>query len=324
MSHRFRHVSSNRITFLDNPNILDYHPRVGVTLGTERKVQASISEMLRQKPKSVDILILGAGWTSTFLIPLLDAEKISHAETTTTGRDGTIPFKFDPDSESAEPYERLPPADTVLITFPLVGHGQSKRIVSLYRHVHGDSNSWIQLGSTGIFNQASSWNDEASLYDKSDARAIAEDELMESAGGCVLNLAGLYGGQRQPRAWLPRLAKSKEDVRKRTCVHFIHGEDVARAIVACHRKFSPGKRWIIADLRVYDWYDLLLSMAEVEQEDSEEEKIVRQQMARWVGELMVEEDIKALPRPVETLGRRLDSRGFWRFHGLWPQHRRLA
>jgi hypothetical protein len=280
--------------------------------------------MLREKMKEVDLLILGAGWTSTFLIPQLEDAKISHAATTTSGRDDTIPFKFDPDSGDAEPYKRLPAAHTVLVTFPLVGHSQSKNIVGLYRSVHGAKNNWVQLGSTGIFNQLpNDWSTDNAPYDKEDKRAIAEDGLLD-LGGCVLNLSGLYGGERVPAKWLPRLGKSKDDVRKRGAVHFIHGEDVARAIIATHQKFTPKKRWIIADLRVYDWYDLIMSFSAMTDSENEQELDTRQQFAKWVGELMEEEDVRALPREMSTLGRKLDSRGFWHHHGIWPRHARLA
>jgi hypothetical protein len=282
--------------------------------------------MLREKMKEVDLLILGAGWTSTFLIPQLKTEGILYADTTTNGRDGSIPFKFDPESDDTEPYKRLPSARTVLITFPLKGRGQSKRITALYRKVHGDKNNWIQLGQTGIFNQIpDGWSTERSAYDKQDPRAVAEDELFECVNGCALDLAGLYGGERVPRMWLPRLAKSKDDVRKRGAVHFVHGEDVARAIIATHRNFTPGQRWIIADLRVYDWYDLIMSFSALtESEESQEILETRLQFAKWVGELMVEEKIRALPRDMALLGRKLDSRGFWEHHGIWPRHHRLC
>lgn len=282
--------------------------------------------MLREQPHAVDLLILGAGWTATFLIPLLEKESIPYAATTTTGRDATIPFKFNPSSGSAEPYKSLPRAKTILITFPLTGKGPSKTLTGLYRSVHGPHNHWIQLGHTGIFNQLpDSYSDDHSPYDTADERAVAEDEL-RALGGTSLNLSGLYGGTRVPRTWLPRLGQSKDDVRKRGAVHFIHGEDVARAIVAAHRHPTPGKRWILADLRVYDWWDLIMSfsaMVEGEEEgEGVEEK--RQEFARWVGELMEEEGVRALPREMGTLGRKLDSRGFWREHGLWPRHGRLA
>ena len=67
---------------------------------------------------------------------------------------------------------------------------------------------------------------------------IAEDELLACMGAraCVLNLAGLYGGQRQLRHWLPRVARSKEDAAAKGAVHMIHGRDVSRAIIAAHFK----------------------------------------------------------------------------------------
>jgi hypothetical protein len=147
--------------------------------------------------KSVDLLILGAGWTSHFLIPLFKDESISFAATATTGHDLTIPFKFDLGSIDTTPYQQLPSAKTVLVTFPLKGLGQSKLLTSLYRSVHGNANFWIQLGSTGIFT-APHWDNYSSPYDTTDVRAIAEDEPRD-LGGCVLNLAGRYGGERDPK-----------------------------------------------------------------------------------------------------------------------------
>lgn len=293
--------------------------------------------MLRRRDDNVQLLILGAGWTGTFLIPELENEGITYAATTTTGHDNTIPFRFEPDTDDLAPYKRLPTAHTVLITFPLKGKCQSKHLTSLYRQVHGPNNHWIQLGSSGIFNQehegsireeGDDWRNEDSDYDKSNDRAIAEDELRECADGCILNLSGLYGGTRTPRNWLPRLAKSKEDVRARKSVHFVHGEDVARAIVGVYRTFTPGKRWIVTDLRVYDWYDLILSFSSLTEEQSTQEseaaKEQRLQFGKWVGELMVEEGIRALPRSMDTFGRKLDSRKFWETMGIWPKHARLA
>lgn len=106
------------------------------------------------KPSEVDILILGAGWTSTFLIPLLQEQKIKYAATTTNGRDGTYKFKFEVDEghKDLEQYAALPAAKTLLITFPLKGDHQSSHLVNSYTkaHKHFDVNV-IQLGSSGIF-----------------------------------------------------------------------------------------------------------------------------------------------------------------------------
>jgi hypothetical protein len=278
--------------------------------------------------QSVDLLILGAGWTSQFLIPLLQDESISFAATTTTGHDSTTPFRFDPDSSDTTPYTRLPSAKTVLVTFPLKGPGQSKVLTTLYRSVHGDANFWIQLGSTGIFT-APHWNDCRSPYDTANARAVAEDEL-RGLGGCVLNLAGLYGGERDPKNWVTRVATTKEQVKAKLAVHLVHGADVARAIVGAYRKRDQmqGRRWLVTDLRVYDWWDLIQDWgAEVQRRaagtDGEEKTAEALEYTKWVGELMVEGGVRSLPRGPEVLGRVLDSRAFWESIGHWPGEGRV-
>ncbi|KAL9620114.1 MAG: hypothetical protein Q9160_005320 [Pyrenula sp. 1 TL-2023] len=289
-------------------------------------------------PSAVEFLILGAGWTSQFLIPLLESSHVTYAATTTTGRDGTMPFKFDPDSDSTAPYETLPSAKTILITFPLKGRGQSKLLTSLYSQTHehprDDSSStahfqWIQLGSTGIF-ASPHWNTHTSPHDLTDARAIAEDELLSLGNGCVLNLAGLYGGPRDPRTWVTRVATTKEAVKAKNALHLIHGEDVARGILGVHSKFAEvgsGKRWLLTDLRVYDWWDLMSSWAKevekmVEEKDGPE-AARKLDYARWVGELMRENGVEALPRGAEQLGRVLDSSAFWEAVGVWPEMGRV-
>lgn len=102
---------------------------------------------------TVDLLILGAGWTSTFLIPLADSRGVSHAATSRSGRDNTIAFEFDPTSDDAKPFEALPNAKTVLITFPIYVSGASETLVRLYQRTHedGPKTAFIQLGSTGIW-----------------------------------------------------------------------------------------------------------------------------------------------------------------------------
>ena len=45
---------------------------------------------------------------------------------------------------------------------------------------------------------------------------------------------------------------------------------------------------------------------------------------RWVGELMREEGVRALPREKEALGRVLDGRDFWEAIGSWPGEGRVT
>ena len=100
-----------------------------------------------------------------------------------------------------------------------------------------------------------------------------------------------------------------------TCVqgslHLIHGEDVARAIVAVHRKPLAGfSRWLITDGRVYDWWELASAWS--------------LERAKWVRELTIENGIRALPRDVGLLGRALDSGEFWITFGLEPKRARAT
>ena len=171
-----------------------------------------------------------------------------------------------------------------------------------------------------------------SPYDTQNDRAIAEDEL-QSWGGCVLNLAGLYGGERQPKNWVTRVATSKEQVKAKGALHLIHGHDVARAIIGTHEAFESeekdknvnGKRYMLTDLHVYDWWDLIQMWGKDAREKAKETGIKEEglQYEEWVGELMVEKGIRALPRDGDELGRRLDGRAFWKEMGIWPEMGRV-
>jgi len=275
---------------------------------------------------SVDILILGAGWTSTFLIPLCQESKITCAASTRSGAGSTIQFEFQPNSDDSEPYKVLPDATTVLITFPITVSGASERLVRLYtstrRDSTGDPPAFIQLGTTSIWDKAPETMAAlgSTIYDRRSpfnvtGRANAEVELLalspSLAPTTVLNLAGLWGGQRVVRNWLSRIAPSKDALAGKGSLHLIHGFDLARAILAIHTNFAKaaGQRWILTDGRVYDWWDLASAWDE--------------QAAAWVRELMREGNIRVLPRNTEFLGRILDSRDFWDDFGLAPVRARL-
>lgn len=289
--------------------------------------------------QEVDLLILGAGWTSTFLIPLLKQQHWSHAATSTTGRDGTTKFKFDPSTTDPSYFSVLPTARNILITFPLTGPDQSKQLVAAYKDTHrraADRVRFLQLGSTGIFQieEQPLWVTRKSFYDTSNKRAVAEDQL-RSLGGCVLNLAGLWGGERDPKNWVDRVATTKEQVGSKTSLHMIHGQDVARAIVAIFEKWdevpATGERWMLTDGFVYDWWALFAGWAasgkstdsaSVDAAGNSKADAPSQQ-SRWVYELMQEQDVKALPRSMEALGRCYDSREFWHTFDLTPLRSRI-
>ena len=122
-------------------------------------VVSAVITMSVPAPTPVELLILGAGWTSTFLLPLLESNNVSSAATSRNGRGGTIPFNFDPSSESVEQYKSLPDATTVLITFPVTEN--VKALVDNYHRTRSGTEkgvhaNWIQLGSAGSFAQVGS------------------------------------------------------------------------------------------------------------------------------------------------------------------------
>ncbi|KAH6847658.1 hypothetical protein B0I37DRAFT_149338 [Chaetomium sp. MPI-CAGE-AT-0009] len=309
------------------------------------------------------LLILGAGWTATFLIPLLESRNISFAATTTTGHPvagaPTLAFKFDPsapEDQTRAAIAALPRARHVLITFPLTGAGPSKLLVETYTTTHhsgaapsatthpsSSTPRFIQLGSAGIWQpdspyqlqlpqaqqqqqqqSPSPWKTRHSPYATDNPRAIAEDEL-RALGGCVLCLAGLWGGARNVRGWAGRVAPDKAAVRGKGSLHLIHGVDVARVVVRIveadgedgdgegwWERVGRGQRWLVTDGFVYDWWALLAGWAEREDGGGVTEQ------AGWVVELMREEGVRALPRSMEVLGRCYDTREFWEAWGLVP------
>lgn len=305
--------------------------------------------------QELDILVLGAGWTATFLLPLLREQKLLFAATTSDGRpvagSPTLAWRFDPAApppEQEAAFAALPRARHVLITFPLKGAGQSRLLVDAYTATHGGPrHRFIQLGSTGIWqaadpSQEGPWLDRRSPYARGGGgdktRAEAEDELL-GLGGCVLDLAGLWGGPRDPRHWVERVAASKEAVRARGSLHMVHGVDVARVVAAVVRRrtgagrgesgdgdgawwdeVGRGQRWMVTDGFVYDWWSLFVGWAEEQKEEGAADRIDSEpsRQARWVYELMEEEGVRALPRSMEALGRCYDSRELWKTLGITP------
>ena len=164
---------------------------------------------------------------------------------------------------------------------------------------------------------------------------------------CALDADSLYssttqGGSRDPANWFKRIAPSKEALAAKGSVHFVHGHDVARAVLAVHS--APphyqesgasvdqtdsrsdvnvqdkgrshhllGRRYIVTDLRVYDWWDLASAWAHESTADC-----ACADAATWVRELMDEHGVRALPRSPEQIGRAMDSREFWKDFDLVP------
>lgn len=293
-------------------------------------------------PGSVDVLLLGSGWTGSFLIPLLEHKRLRYAYTSRSPPDEKNPdddrkIQFElTDPVTKDSLRPLPRASTVVIIFPIKDLQQVDDLVHEYEEFHGRTR-WIQLGSTGIW--GSGRNTSSSPVDTSNARAAAEQRLLDitaahglrrngsSAGrAAILNLAGLYGGQRQPRNFAWRVGASKELLALKGSVHFVHGQDVARAILLLHHSKSAGwgRRWIVSDTRVYDWWQLFRFLRPAIPDHPEDSPETAQ---LWVKELLEENGIRTLPRPIahkqgqtlpHYLERALEGHEFWNLFDTKP------
>lgn len=151
------------------------------------------------------------------------------------------------------------------------------------------------------------WRDRHSPVDTTKPRVISEEELLHlpNTKACVLNLAGLWGSTRDMRNYVSRVAPTKSSLSQKGSLHMIHGLDVARCVVAIHENFIPG-RWLLTDMRVYDWWELVSAWG------AREEGTATKEHVDWVRELVLEGGVKALPRAPEKMGgKALDSREFW-------------
>jgi hypothetical protein len=77
---------------------------------------------------------------------------------------------------------------------------------------------------------------------------------------------------------------------------------------------------MLTDLMVYDWWALILGWAGGDGEDVEGKTLLQ---LEWVRELLTENDVKALPRSAEQLGRCYDSREFWTTFKIMPVKSRI-
>lgn len=93
-------------------------------------------------------------------------------------------------------------------------------------------------------------------------------------------------------------------------------------IFVCEIEDETDTEKMLTDLMVYDWWALTLDYgAQLDRENGNDEQ--EKTRLKWVAELMVENEIRALPRSAEQLGRAYDTREFWTTFGLMPVRARI-
>ncbi|KAJ2794589.1 hypothetical protein H4S07_006715 [Coemansia furcata] len=268
------------------------------------------------------VLVLGQGFVGKYLVDILESSGIDYASTTTSGRDGTIKWRVSDATHSST----LPAAESIVVTFPLQGEVEARRLITEYLHhhrkVHGDAYNpfWVYLGSTRPFKETPS-----TCHSKPDLvagglRVEAEEYVVGSCNGCVLNLAGLWGGDRVPEKWA-RFYASKDKLRNRLkdrSLHLVHGADVARAIYAIvgnsDKSSQFAGRWLVSDEMVYDALQIFIGAEHIQEYLREllEEAEVREMLS--ASKL---DDIEMGPSAVT---KRIDASHFWSRLQLKPNY----
>ncbi|KAJ1552381.1 hypothetical protein HK096_000396, partial [Nowakowskiella sp. JEL0078] len=268
---------------------------------------------------SVDILILGLGFTGEYIRDEAFRVNKTVAATTTTGRDSTIQWKFDPAAPETS-YRVLPITSNIVITFPILDASYTSLILRNYLSTHSavPAISVVLLGSTGVYSAPTGIvNRSGSILDSERVRGENGLLAMIEENGvpvytAVLALAGLFDHvRRRPVDWVARVATSKEKLGNKGALNLVHGKDVGRAVVRLFDVLGgnivSGERWVLSDLRLYDWWAIALG--------SEKE-------GGWVLELMSEKGVIVLPRDgLEKISRVIDAVETWVRLGITPEEK---
>lgn len=208
----------------------------------------------------VSVLLLGSGWTSRFVLPLLKRKGISHACTkrAPSDSDGSHVFPLQVNAaleQSATGFQALPQADIVVFVFPLTSSEMIDGIIGAYEKAKQCQPAWLALGSTGGWSKGVSTSSTPPMA--TNARTQAESHLLSFHKGgrstAVLNLSGLYGEERRPVNFGRKVANTMDKLEAKTSLHLVHGKDVARAIVGMYEALGDderrgrmwGRRWIV-------------------------------------------------------------------------------
>ena len=165
----------------------------------------------------VDSLILGYGYTTRFLEPLLRAQNFGGTVgiTSRSKKDFII---FDLDRPST--WDNLPSSEFTYWTFP---PSPTDRVIEFIKKKKSQLGRLVVVGSTSAFTcyKADEEIDEFSNFNLSLDRARAES-FLKNSGAILVMSSGIYGPNRNPVDWIKKnyVGKSKK------FVNMIHIEDL--------------------------------------------------------------------------------------------------
>ena len=205
------------------------------------------------------LIILGAGYTASFLLPLAHQR---YTQVFATSRNPDIRLgHLTPDQRigfdltQPDTWSHLPRESDLLWCFPAT----PLELVQKFSEAASlSTRRLVVLSSTSAYDATDSadypppWIDETAAIDLAKPRVQGEEYLRLDCEAIILRIAGIYGPNRNPIDWV----KTGRVRPSRKYVNLIHVEDLARVCLAALMKAKPGEIYNVADGTPRTWNDI--------------------------------------------------------------------
>ena len=205
---------------------------------------------------SPSALILGCGYVAKALMSMHSTRLNVTSREGVTGGSGTLiqPKYFNLDDP--ESWAVVGPFEHIVWTFPAAQREiDVENALRFFESQHLSNKKVLVLASTSAYqaNEIGGLVDEMCTLDLLQHRVRAEEEL-RIRGACVLQLAGIYGPDRDPLSWLQKgLIKSPDSF-----INLIHISDICAIVMKwLSTDGFCGRRFNASDGRHRTWFQLI-------------------------------------------------------------------
>ncbi|MGQ0694349.1 MAG: hypothetical protein ACT4OL_02085 [Nitrospiraceae bacterium] len=208
---------------------------------------------------SKSLVILGAGYTARYLLPLA-SHRYAHVLATSRVPEKHLShitpnrrIRFDLTQQDT--WKNIPTETDLLWCFPAV---PLHLVQEFSATLDSPLRRLVVLGSTSAYDIGSSreypppWIDESAPINLTKPRVQGEEFLRINCGAMVLRVAGIYGPGRNPLDWIGsgRVGPSRK------YVNLIHVDDLAAICLASLRQGAPGDVYNVSDGTPRTWEDI--------------------------------------------------------------------
>lgn len=191
-------------------------------------------------------LILGYGYTASFLSPLLDDEGCEVLRTSRKNPDSIL-FNL----EDSTSWQNIPQVSATYWMFPAA---PLELVKKFYQQNKNKLGQIVVIGSTSGFQSIQDGEEirESSPLDLNIERVQGE-EFLRSQGAIVVMASGIYGQGRSPLDWVKKayVGKSKK------FVNMIHVLDLCQFLINAQKYGEKGKLYIASDNYPQTWESVI-------------------------------------------------------------------